>query len=184
MIANGYSLLTLAGSTIYLTVAAICVLAFIYAFKRDRPMAERCAWLFAGGCFIVLALMRILGIEEILRDLLRQTLLANGTYTMRRTIQGPIAATAILTLFAILFGASGAWRPSRSRLDNAVRWGRLGLTTMAMLVALRLISFHPVDALLYKGPHLNWLIDIGSSLVVAMAGWQYTRLLGIMVKTR
>ncbi len=184
MSADGPSFFSLAGTLVYFAVATACAVAFAHAQKFRRPSREKRFWLIALACFCMLAVMRIVGIEEGLRDLLRGVLVADGAYAERREIQGPIAAAAILVSFGILFAASGVWSVTRSRLDVALKWARMGLTAMAMLIALRLISFHPVDALLYKGPHLNWLIDLGSSLVVALASLRYARLLGLGVRPR
>lgn len=178
MSAGSPSLLSLAGTAVYLGVATICLISLLRAQKAGRPGRERWIWAVAIACFAMLAVMRIFGIEEWLRDMLRSVLVQDGAYAERRDIQGPITAIAILGSFAVLFAMSGIWRRTKSRLDVAMKWARLGLAAMAALVALRIISFHPVDTLLYKGPHLNWVIDLGASLAVALAAFRYAQLLG------
>lgn len=179
MFANGPSLLSLSGTLVYLAVAAVSALAFAQAGKGKRPAEERRLWMVACTCFVLLAIVRICNAEEVFRDMLRSVLVQDGAYEERRDIQGPIVAVAILTSFAVLFALSGVWRRTRSRLEFSLKWARMGLAAMAALVALRLISFHQLDALLYRGPHLNWIVDLGSSLVVAAAALRYARLLGL-----
>jgi hypothetical protein len=40
---------------------------------------------------------------------------------------------------------------------------------------LRVISLHAIDALLYGPIKLNWVIDLGTSLIVLSAAAYYTR---------
>jgi hypothetical protein len=44
------------------------------------------------------------------------------------------------------------------------------------MTALRLASLHAVDALLYSPVKLNWVIDLGASLVVMLSAIGYIRL--------
>ena len=43
----------------------------------------------------------------------------------------------------------------------------LACAAMILLILLRLVSLHMLDALLYRGPRLNWFADIGATLAVA-----------------
>ena len=49
---------------------------------------------------------------------------------------------------------------------------------MIGLVALRLVSFHATDALLYAPLRLNWVLDIGLTLIVAGSAWAFIRTAG------
>jgi len=107
---------------------------------------------------------------------------AHGTgdhYAERRAFQSAIVA-AILFVGAMLAG----WR--YYRVVRMIRGRRNIATTIArgcalamILLALRLISLHAIDAMLYAGPvRLNWIIDIGASLLVmgsAIAYWRIVR---------
>ena len=65
-----------------------------------------------------------------------------------------------------------AWfRTQGKPRERALATAHLAAAAMLGLIAIRLISFHPVDSLLYGGMRLNWWIDIGLSLLVGGAAW-------------
>ena len=46
-------------------------------------------------------------------------------------------------------------------------------------IRVRIVSLHFVDKLLFSGPlHLNWLLDIGATFVVAFCALTYARVAG------
>ncbi|MCK9541351.1 MAG: hypothetical protein M0R03_04890 [Novosphingobium sp.] len=118
--------------------------------------------------------MRLHGAEDLLRNALREVLRADGSYAARRVIQAPAAAAVLLgfSAFAALFAAR-ALRVSRGRRARAVNHAFLALAVMAGLIALRIVSFHPIDALLYRPLHLNWVIDIGATAAVVWSAHAY-----------
>lgn len=46
---------------------------------------------------------------------------------------------------------------------------------MMMLLGLRIVSLHQIDQLLYGPKKLNWLVDIGASLLAMGAAVVYIR---------
>jgi len=160
------SALSLGASALYVLVAIASALAFREARTRgDREWQARA---FAGLCvlFLLLAASRITGAEEWLRDSLRTWLRSQDRYRERREVQSLAGAAVIVAGAAI----SSAWfyrtvrnRRSRRGIAAMIALGSGG--GMILLIILRMISFHPIDRLLY-GFKFNWVIDIGTSLAV------------------
>ena len=173
-------MLTFLAAAAYLVTAALSVLAArALPGGGSHPRAGRRFWLFAGAFFVALAAMRLGGAEDAVRGLLRGWLVADGEYGSRRAIQGPIVALVMCALIAI-----AVWTRAASRAGGggpagaAIRWARRGVAAMAVLIVLRLISFHPIDVLLYRQLHLNWIVDIGSTVLVAACAIVSLRIAG------
>lgn len=137
-------------------------------------------WIFAAALFLAIATLRVFAVEDALREMLRLSLRTGDHYAERRGFQSAIVA-AILFVGAMLAG----WRyyrvarMIRGRRNIATTIARGCALAMILLLALRLISLHAIDAMLYAGPvRLNWIIDIGASLLVmgsAIAYWRIVR---------
>jgi len=164
-------LLSLTATGLYLAVGAVCLYAAVSTGREGASRPGRAIWLAIAALFVILAASRMLNAEDRVRDLMRVWLNAGIGYEARRTIQGPIAATVLalsgLAGIALLLG----FRPTRSgaRVERALLWATRASAAMLVLVALRLISFHPVDAILYQPLRLNWVFDIGLTALVGIA---------------
>ena len=169
--------LSLAAAVLYAVVLAVCLVAATTASRHRQPLAPRRAWLLIALFFAALALVRIGGLEEIVRSTLRAQMQAEGAYEGRRALQG-----AIFLGFTSLIAALFVWtmlkrfRATRGRRNFALFWAIVAVGSLVALMALRIISFHPVDALLYGPLKLNWVIDIGASLLAMGAAGTYVRL--------
>ena len=127
--------------------------------------------------FAALAVMRLYGVEEALRDNMRFALYLDGLYDERRSYQRPVAAAVVgLIGLGLLFWIYTVFRALRGRRNVAVMVACVSGFTMIGLVILRLISLSPVDALLYGPVKLNWFVDLGSSLLVLASAGYYARL--------
>ena len=134
-------------------------------------------WLLVAVLFAVLIALRLAGVEEWVRAILRASLKAAGEYSDRRKLQGPLVA-------AILLGAAAgalaltyfATRNFRGRRNLARLAAILASWVMLLLIAVRLTSFSAVDAVLFGPVKLNWVIDLGASLIVMLAAIYYVRL--------
>ncbi len=141
------------------------------------PGWHRATWLVALALFAVCAVSRLLGIEEALRTAFRGELQAERLYDMRREAQAAVASGVIV--FVALAGMAVGWGLRRmnagrkDRLSRIAAGAAVACTAMVLLIALRMISLHMIDSLLYRGPRLNWLIDIGSTLAVLGLAWRY-----------
>jgi hypothetical protein len=162
-------MLSLLASLVYLAAAALSGLAALARFGgRNQSPVSRRSWLFIAAFFVLLAAMRLSGAEEAVREFLRGWLVADGEYASRRAIQAPIVAIFVCVLAALAFWARRASASrGRARVSAAVAWAWRGVAVMAVLIMLRLISFHPIDGLLYGRLRLNWILDIGSTVLVA-----------------
>lgn len=170
-------MLSLAAAALYCLVAFSCALAAGIALRhRQMPWHLR-IWMILAVLFVVLAIFRVFAIEEILREYWRFELHLKGTYEERRDFQRPIVAAIIIV------GATtaGWWifrvaRNIRGRRNIAITVAKVSGAAMAVLLALRLISLHAIDALLYGPAKLNWIVDIGASLLVLGSALAYSRI--------
>lgn len=169
--------LSLAAIVLYGAVALAAMAACGTAAKSGQPSWNRRTWLALALLFVVLIVLRGFNVEETIRAALRESLRAEGAYAERREVQGLVASTVLFVSAAV----ASWWLFRRTRMLR----GRRNFATMAALVAgmamvflvlLRLISLHMIDVALYGPFKLNWIADIGSSLVVLTSAVIYIRL--------
>jgi hypothetical protein len=168
---------------LYAAVAMACLVAAAFAQRlRQQPWHMR-VWLLLAVFFIALAFLRWLGIEDALRNDLRLLLRADDAYSERRSFQRPLAAIVVglVGLGAMVWFYRGI-RTVHGRRNVAVLVAGAGAFTMFGLVLLRLVSLSPVDALLYGPIKLNWVLDIGSSVLISCAAVYYVRLISGRLK--
>lgn len=171
------SLLSLSASGVYLIVMLICLTAAAYAFNHRQHPAHARIWLAIAIVFLLLMVMRALALEEWLRAYLRESLRASGSYRARREVQAPIVALLLATAGLAGMVAAHRWtRHFRGRRDYMVMSGLASVFALFLLIIFRLISLHAVDSLLYGALKLNWIIDLGASLVAMVSAFRYIRL--------
>jgi hypothetical protein len=170
------SALSLAAAGLYCAIAVACLSAALAAVRNGRPPAHLRAWSIVALLFLALAAMRVVGLEEWLRDALRDVLRERDAYDGRREMQRYLAAGMIL-LASVAMAAWVMWVRAafRDHLDPAVMLAWCCVMAMFMLMILRLISLHYIDALLYGSLKLNWVVDIGASIGVLLAALVYRR---------
>jgi divalent metal cation (Fe/Co/Zn/Cd) transporter len=162
---------------LYLLVALSGVAGLFTAVRFRQAGWHLRVWLFVIVLFIVLTALRGLGLEDMWQSELRAMMRADGAYQDRREFQRPLAAIVVaFGGIAAFIWAYRGFRNVRGRRNVAAMVAAASGTVMIALVALRMISLHPVDALLYGPVKLNWIIDIGSSLIVLVAAVYYLRL--------
>lgn len=149
---------------------------------RHVPDWHGKVWLFAAALFAVCAVSRLLGIEEGWRNALRNELQVERIYAVRREYQAVLASAIIVLVALAAVGAS--WLARRHGLTRQrgfardAAWAGVACGTMIVLIALRMVSLHMLDSLLYRGPRLNWVLDIGSTVAVIALAWRYPADLG------
>lgn len=158
---------------VYVAVAIAAAAAFRVA---ERPN-DRLRWGAIAILFICVAIWRGSGLELYLTSEMRRTLLQDGLYEKRRDLQRPLAALAVVVISSILYlfylkRPLGKGRPR----DWSRFWAMVGVTVMMGVIAMRLISFHELDRFLYGPIRGNWILDLGSSLLVAFAALQFRKL--------
>ena len=94
------------------------------------------------------------------------------------SFQLPIAVAILVLGFLVIIWFGSRWRSlrpgSRGRLVLA---SRFALFCYVPLYALRLISLHQTDQLLYRGPlPLNWLAEGGICAIVGLTAFLYSRI--------
>jgi hypothetical protein len=160
----------LVGIVVYLASAAVAILTAIRAakFVPDR----RIFWLAISGVFIGLAVFRLYGTEEVIRQALRRYLIEQMEYNERRVFQtgavlACIAASGISLVLALP-------RMVRWPLWRAIVTG--SMVAIALFYSLRIISLHGVDRLLYAGIggfHINHLLELLPIAAIWYAAWLY-----------
>lgn len=170
--------LSLAAAGLYALVVMVALYAAMVAKKQDQQFWHRATWLLLAGLFILLLVSRIAGLEDMLREALRDTLRSDAAYDRRRAIQRPVAAGLIaLASVAVGWGLYRTAQFRKGRRNLAVLAAQAGGFALLFLVALRVISLHPIDGLLYGPLKLNWLADIGASCLVAGAAAYYVKIM-------
>lgn len=169
-------MLGVAGSLAYGVTALACGFAAAASHPHVRLRAGRWFWAGCGLFFCLLAASRLSGLEDLIRNGARGMLKRSGHYADRWDWQAPAMAAALLVL-AIMAIPVVRWqiRDVRQVLSRQAAWARLGVLAMVGLIALRLISLHSTDRLLYGPLHLNWLVDIGATLAVGVSAARFAR---------
>jgi len=171
---GGLNPLGVAAMTLYLGVALACTCAAIFARPPRGHRWHRYAWLGLAILFVVMVCLRLFDIEEIIRNSARDALREQGRYSTRREVQAIIAAIVLAGVAA--FGLTLAvvkGSKLRGRRNQAVMVAIGTGGALVLLIVLRLVSFHAIDALLYGPLKLNWIGDIGGSLIVAAGAIYY-----------
>jgi hypothetical protein len=170
-------MLSLIASGFYCLVVLACITASLTARSYRQAVGHWRTWFILAMLFVLLAGLRVVGAEEWLRATLREELVAGGQYSARRDLQAPLVVTIFVIAgagsLALLYRAT---RDLRGRRNMAVLAGTFAALAMLSLIALRLASLHAVDALLYGPVKLNWVIDLGASLVVMLSAIRYIQL--------
>lgn len=169
--------LSLVASALYLLVAIGAAFAAARSRRSARPPWHVRGWAVLAVFFLVLVAIRTGGIEDLIRDSLREALRANAMYGHRREFQRPlVGGLLVMSFLATFWLIRNLARWVRERASFALILALGGALGMMVLIMLRLISLHAVDALLYGQPKLNWFGDIGLSCLVGGAALWYARL--------
>jgi hypothetical protein len=155
----------IAGAVIYLAVAALALRAALQSRSAGRPHAVCVHWRTVALLFAGLACWRLSGAEAAVQALARHIAQNTGSYASRREWQAPLVGLSLLA------GAAFAvWAFLGPRGDPDVHWSRLAALGLVAYTAVRLVSLHAMDAIVYAsvGPiHLNHFIDLGLTFTVA-----------------
>jgi len=170
------SAINLLGVVLYCGVMVLCIMASRAAGRAGRPPAELRGWLICAGFFACLAVARIVGLEDLWRAETREYLVSHAEYADRRALQRPLLGIAMIVSAVLIFAA---WRVLRRNMNGARRylsWAQMAMIGFVPLYAMRLVSFHFMDRILYRGPvKLNWLLDGGLTALAAFGAFTYIR---------
>ena len=164
----------LAAAGLYLLVVIGCLGAAVVAVPARSPRWHRIAWIGLTALFAILILSRFYGLEEALMAELRSIFRGDNSYGRRRDVQA-LSATLLLAVVAVIGGAIAFRRTPllRGRRDQVTAFALVSGGAMLLLIALRVISLHAIDRLLYGALKLNWVGDIGASFAVIAAATYY-----------
>ncbi|NLR69404.1 hypothetical protein HGI47_00760 [Novosphingobium sp. ERN07] len=171
-------LLSLVAAAFYIVTAILAVpAARSVQAARGTPHWHRTVWIVAVVLFVCCAASRLFGVEEGLRQLLRGELRDERLYAERREYQAMVASGIIIAgSIASMIGAakvisSGVLRSSG--LSRIALMAGLACAAMVILIVVRVVSLHALDVLLYRGPRLNWIVDIGATAMTGALAWLY-----------
>lgn len=176
--AEAPSILSMLAACLYAVVISATLVAFIEARKARQSPLHGFIWIAIAVIFAFLIVSRLLLIEDAIRTDLRETLRASQVFATRRELQGPFIAAALVICLAVGFG--GAYLTMRKivgRRDRAVAVAATSCAVMLVIVAMRIISLHAMDALFYGPLKLNWVGDLGASVAIIAAATYYVLLL-------
>lgn len=160
----------LLGIAVYLASATVAIFTALRAAKAVS--GGRMFWVAVSLIFVGLAVFRLLGAEEVIRQALRGLLIERMEYNGRRELQAAAVLTCLVASGIGLFMA----------LPRAVHWplwlaiASGSLVFMALLYSLRIISLHGVDRVLYAsiGPlHVNHLLELLPIAAIWYAAWDF-----------
>lgn len=170
-------MLNIIATTAYVIFLFPCLFAAYQARRCGRPTGHVVTWVVAAMLLLALALSRANGWEDIAREALRSALEQSGNHAQRRLIQAPFMVVAIVCAAAMpiyIWATLSRGRPRRSVV--LTKLAELVIAAFVALIALRLVSLHATDRLLYAGPvRLNWVLDGGLSLGLAVLAVLYVR---------
>lgn len=170
----GPSVLSVLAAGLYVAIAAAAFLALNRATSSDQRAWHMGAWGAIGVLFMILAVLRIVGAEDILRGELRVMLSTEIDYEQRGVIQKPLAVLILLAAAASISGIGYALARGIRGRRNVATLGAIACGGgMICLLALRLVSLHATDALLFGPLKLNWFLDIGMSLATLGLALRY-----------
>jgi len=167
------SMLSVAAAALYGLVVAACLLATAQSRALQQQPWHGKIWAAIAILFVALIASRLLNVEEIVRADLRSWLRSEDMLDGRRIWQRWLIAGSILVVAST--GLFGAYKiigrvTGRRNIAVAIAAGCSGI--MVCIIALRLISLHAMDRLLYGPLKLNWVGDIGASAaIIALAAY-------------
>jgi hypothetical protein len=170
----GPSALSLVAAFVYMIIVAAAAFAALPAMMAGRVNWHRSIWLMVAALFLALALMRVFAFEEWLRGALRSMFYSEEAYENRGFVQKPLVMVLLLSALGLATGLLYALSRRVSGQRDVAAVMALGCTgAMLLLAALRLVSLHSVDALLYGPLKLNWFLDLGLTAVVFASALAY-----------
>ncbi len=163
---------------LYLLACGMAARAHMTARKTSRAPLERVGWAAVALGFLLVGIIRLTGAEDAIRVKVRMAMRASGEYAGRAQLQSTLVSLGLVLGVAIIGWVWWRWsRRPAGRGEWLTRIGLLAIGGYVPLYALRLISLHNIDKLLYLGPvHPNWLIDGALAATACLSAFLYVRL--------
>lgn len=168
------SVLSLSAAGFYMVVLLASVAASQHARPPRKPSWHFRTWIGLAACFALLSVFRLLNVEEVARVEMRNFIRLLFAYEERRDWQAAVlAVVAAISVLSIIPIARNTARFRRSRAATLLLMAVVAAMGMLFLILIRLVSLHSIDVLLYAYK-LNWIFDLGLSLVVLVSAVLYT----------
>lgn len=175
---EGQSILGLSVSGLYFLVSLACLGAAFSGVSQRQPAAHVRVWVLSSLLFFAVLASRAFGIEDTLRQEFRFAMRVNEAYEFRREVQRPIASVVIMVFSSVAFLAVYRFaRGGSGKRNLAVSFAGISALVMLGLVAVRVVSLHQIDEMLYGTLKLNWVTDFGASIAVLGSALYYVDLL-------
>ena len=155
----------------------LCLGAGLAGVISHRPGSQARRWLGCAGFFGLLVVVRMLEVEEKIRVALRAISRGMGEYDARSGLQVPLVGATLILLMVLAFFTYRSWTARKASWSGRlVLLGQIATLGFLPLYALRIISLHQVDRILYGGGfRLNWILDLGLTALAAGAAVLYIR---------
>ena len=165
--------MSLAITPLYGAVALLCLWAGGVCALRSSGRKQAAGWIAVAAWFALMIVLRLGDVEETARQALRLWFRSRDAYDDRQRLQLPLALATLIGAALLAVIARRGWRASAG--DTARKLLHIALVAAAgflPLYALRIVSLHITDTLLYSGPvRLNWLADGGLTLLAGAAAY-------------
>ncbi|PPD57008.1 MAG: hypothetical protein CTY10_01315 [Methylotenera sp.] len=141
----------------------VFILAIIACFKSAKlaMLSEKNWWYRLSVILSLLVINKFLFIDFCVSQLFSSLARQVELYSLRRGFQ----ALLVLSISVVLIVSSYQFQQKLSRYSVYLKWSYLACDGLIILMLLRLISLHQIDALLYidwlgLGIGLNWIVEI------------------------
>lgn len=168
------TVVSLIGVFLYGVTAVCCLFAAQSARAADKPATQIANWLAIAALFVGLMALRGLLIEDWIEHTVRQLIRDTGGYNGRRRYQVAIALFMSGLVLVVALAGYRSFVRLRSRNDTILFVANAACAAMMGLVALRLLSLHAIDRILYDF-RVNWMVDIGTTMVVGACAVAFAR---------
>lgn len=133
-------------------------------------------WLWSAGLLVMMAIGRTSGLADAVADAGRREALDEGWYADRRSLQAAVVVATGMTWLVVVTAA--CWRTPPARRRRYLPFGLVVVTLVASAIV-RVISLHPIDAVLHRrhlGPvRVGTVIELTQLLVAAAVVMSSTR---------
>lgn len=156
------------GAALYCVAAAACTLASGVLSRRTPPAMRDWRWIGLAGLFLAFSAARIGQAEEFARERLRVLWTSSFSYDDRVLAQIPLAIAFLLAVGLFTYRLIS---PQRA-VDRRYRIAEAAVAGMIALIAIRIVSLHLIDAVLYSniGPvRAHYLIELALAGMVIFA---------------
>ena len=169
------TLMTYAAMPLYAAAIVCSLSAARQSWTFGRPADHRMVWFTVACSFLALLVFRVIQGEDLVRNNLRAFARGHDLYEMRHDYQAALVGIVLVGGALVAFAVWQRWfRQRLSRESLLVRVATVATLAFVPLYALRIISLHAVDALLYAGPvRLNWILELALCLMIMACALAY-----------